>query len=181
MNEANTNQRPLVVCLHGSASNSGVWRQLKKLVRDRAVVLAPELSARGRNALTDDAEATMRQVGSARRRFHLVAHGRGCAVAACIATLYPERVKSLVFYEPAGVSRSLARRIDVPLRILCGTRTWRAAKRAAEALVDGIAQANLLKLVGMRHMAPLTHPHIVNAVIVDYVLPVNMPGQARAA
>jgi len=139
------------------------------------------LSGQGRNALTEDAESALRQIGADRRRFHIVAHGRGCAVAACITALYPERVASLVFYEPAGISRSLARRIESPLRVLCGTRTWRAARRAAGTLAELVDEANLLKLVGMRHMAPLTHPHVVNAVIVDYLLPVIMPGEARAA
>ena len=30
-------------------------------------------------------------------------------------------------------------------------------------------------------MAPLTHPHILNPVILDYVLPVVMPDQFKAA
>lgn len=178
MNETNQ-QRPVVVCLHGSASNSGMWRDFRSAVRDRAQVITPELSGHGE--LADDARSVLRQLGSCSSRFEIVAHGRGCAIAAWIAVLCPGRVTGLVFYEPAGVPGLLARRIRTPLRVLCGTKTWVAAARAAEALVDAIAGAHLLKLVGLRHMAPLTHPHPVNNVILDFILPVSMPEQPRAA
>ena len=46
---------------------------------------------------------------------------------------------------------------------------------AAPALA---CDSSLLRLFGMRHMAPLTHPHLVNAVILDYLLPARMPGEA---
>jgi hypothetical protein len=39
----------------------------------------------------------------------------------------------------------------------------------------------LLKLVGLRHMAPATHPHVFNPIVLDYILPVSMPEQVRAA
>jgi pimeloyl-ACP methyl ester carboxylesterase len=178
MNESNQ-QRPVVVCLHGSASNSGMWRDLRSAVRDRALVITPELPARGK--LAEDVGSVLRQLGPQHRAVDIVAHGRGCAVAARVAVLRPERVSSLVFYEPAGVPESLARRIRTPLRVLCGTKTWGAAKRAAETLVDAIAGAHLLQLVGLRHMAPLTHPQPVNNVILDFILPVSMPEHPQAA
>ena len=178
MKESNQ-QRPVVVCLHGSASNSGMWRDLRSAVRGRAQVITPELTGHG--DLADDARSVLRQLGSGSRNLEIVAHGRGCAVAARIAVMCPGRVTNLVFYEPAGVPESLARRIRTPLRVLCGTKTWKVAKRAAETLVYAVAGAHLLKLVGLRHMAPLTHPHPVNNVILDFILPVSMPEQPRAA
>jgi len=172
---------PLVVCLHGSASNSGMWRDFKELVRDRARVIAPDLPGLGQHALSDDVQSVLRQVGGSSRTFHIVAHARGAAVAACIATLYPERVASIVCYEPAGISRFLARGLSTPVRLLCGTRSWEAARRTAERTTERIAGAQLLKMVGLRHMAPLTHPHIVNPVLLDFILPVQMPDQFKAA
>jgi pimeloyl-ACP methyl ester carboxylesterase len=175
------NTRPVLVCLHGSASNGGMWRDLRKLVRDRATVITPDLPGLGQHALTDDVESALRQVGRTGRPFHIIAHGRGAAVAACIANLYPERVASIVCYEPAGITQTLARGLRTPFQALCGTRSWEVARRVAERTADLVSDARLLKLVGLRHMAPLTHPHIVNPVILDFVLPVIMPDQFKAA
>ena len=177
----NKHTPPILVCLHGSASNSGMWGELRKLVRNRATVIAPDLPGLGQHALTDDMESALRQIGRTRRAFHIVAHGRGAAVAACIANLYPERVASIVCYEPAGITQFLLRGLETPLRMICGTRSWASARCVAEKIAERVSHAHLLKLVGLRHMAPLTHPHIVNPVILDFVLPVDMPDQFKAA
>ena len=173
--------RPLIVCLHGSAGNSGMWQDFRKLVRDRARVITPDLPGLGRHALTDDVQSVLQQVGTTSQSFHIVAHARGAAIAACIATLYPARVASIVCYEPAGIAPFVAQGLRTPVRLLCGTRSWAAARRAAERTADLIADVRLLKMVGLRHMAPLTHPHVVNPVFLDFVLPVEMPGQFKAA
>jgi pimeloyl-ACP methyl ester carboxylesterase len=173
--------RPLIVCLHGSASNSGMWRDFRELVRDRAEVIAPDLPALGRHALSDDVQLVLQQVGTTSRPFHIVAHARGAAVAARIATLYPARVASIVCYEPAGISPFVARALRTPFHLLCGTRSWAAARRVTETMTDLIADVRLLKLVGLRHMAPLTHPQLVNPVFLDFVLPVEMPDSFKAA
>ncbi len=175
------NSRPILVCLHGSAGNSGMWSDLEKLVRKRAAVIRPDLPGLGEHALTDDVESALRQIGRTGRPFHVIAHGRGAAVAACIANLYPERVASIVCYEPAGITQTLARGLPTPLQMLCGTRSWEVARRVTEKTANLVSHARLLKLVGLRHMAPLTHPHIVNPVILDFVLPVIMPDQFKAA
>ena len=181
MNQENSAERPVVVCLHGSASNSNMWDEFRSEVRSRATVITPELPGMGQRALADDVASVLRQIGVTRKPFHIVAHSRGAAIAACIGSLYPERVASLVCYEPAGVSRFVARSLDVPVQLLCGTRSWGAARRVAEKTAELIAKACLLKLVGLRHMAPVTHPHVINPIILDYILPVSMPEQVRAA
>ena len=181
MNEKNTAKRPIVVCLHGSASNSNMWDAFRSEVRSRATVITPNLPGMGERALADDVASVLRQIGVTRKPFHIVAHSRGAAVAACIASLYPERVASLVCYEPAGISEFVARSLDVPLQLLCGTRSWQTARRVAEKTAELISDARLLKLVGLRHMAPVTHPHVFNPIVLDFILPVSMPDQARAA
>jgi len=181
MKQTINNPRPTLVCLHGSASNSGMWREFRELVRDRATVITPELPGLGQHALSDDVELALRQIAQTGRPFHIIAHGRGAAVAACIANLYPERVASIVCYEPAGITQTLARGLMMPFQMLCGTRSWDVARRVTERTAEFVAHARLLKLVGLRHMAPLTHPHIVNPVLLDFVLPVAMPDQFKAA
>jgi pimeloyl-ACP methyl ester carboxylesterase len=145
MSRKETAERPVVVCLHGSAGNSGMWIEFRNAVRSRAIVITPDLPGVGQHALADDVASVLRQIGVTRRPFHIVAHSRGAAVAASIASLYPERVESIVCYEPAGISESVARNLD------------------------------------LRHMAPATHPHVFNPIVLDYILPVSMPEQVRAA
>ena len=181
MNYKETAERPVVVCLHGSASNSGMWQEFRDAVRGRARVITPDLPGVGQHALTDDVALVLRKIGVTHRPFHIVAHARGAAVAACIASLYPERVESIVCYEPAGISEFVARNLDVPVQLLCGTRSWQMARRVAERTAELISHARLLKLVGLRHMAPATHPHVFNPIVLDYILPVSMPEQVRAA
>jgi pimeloyl-ACP methyl ester carboxylesterase len=181
MNEENIAKRPVIVCLHGSASNSNMWDELRSEVRGRATVITPDLAGIGKRALADDVASVLRQIGVTRKPFHIVAHSRGAAIAACIASLYPERVASLVCYEPAGVSPFVARSLDVPFQLLCGTRSWQVARRVAEKTAELVSHARLLKLVGLRHMAPVTHPHVFNPIVLDFILPVSMPDQARAA
>jgi pimeloyl-ACP methyl ester carboxylesterase len=181
MSEENTAERPVIVCLHGGASNSNMWDDFRSEVRGRATVITPDLPGMGKQALSDDVASVLLQIGVTRQPFHIVAHARGAAIAACIASLYPERVASLICYEPVGVSPFVARTLDVPLQLLCGTRSWQAARRVAERTAELVAHARLLKLVGLRHMAPITHPHVFNPITLDFILPVSMPDQVRAA
>lgn len=174
-------KRPVLVCLHGSASSSAMWRDFKNLVRDRATVITPDLTGQGPRALADDVQTVLRQIETLSRPFHIVAHARGAAIAACVATLYPKRVASIVCYEPTGISPFQAKRLRMPVRLLSGTRSWVAARQVAEKTAAHVADARLLKMVGLRHMAPLTHPHLVNPVFLDFVLPVAMPDQFKAA
>jgi len=178
MRDASLTQFPPVVCLHGSGATSGMWQDLRTAARGRCRVLTPQLDG---HSLAEDAASVIEQVGCDREPFHIVAHARGAAVAACMAARCPGQVLSIIAYEPAGITRALERGLTMPLRLLCGTRSWSAARQLAESLSRSVASAQLLKLVGLRHMAPLTHPNFVNAVILDYLLPTDMPGQVLAA
>jgi pimeloyl-ACP methyl ester carboxylesterase len=160
--------RPVIVCLHGSASDAGMWQELREAVRGRADVVAPDLFA---------GKDVMQQIEDIRVPFHLVGHGYGGAIAAHIAANNPERVSSMVLYEPTAVDDLPCGRIDVPLRLVSGTRSWESARQNAERLAACFRNSSLLRLFGMRHMAPLTHPRLINAVILDYVLPAVMPGE----
>jgi pimeloyl-ACP methyl ester carboxylesterase len=161
----------VVVCLHGSASTPGMWRAFRAAARGRCDVVAPELFDGSMPGALDDIEGP----------FHLVGHGLGGGIALQYAARRPHRVLGLVLYEPAGVSADHIDLGDIPVHLVSGTRSWFAARRGAERMLGQIAHATLLRLVGLRHMAPLTHPRQVNDVILDYLLPVSMPGQPLAA
>jgi pimeloyl-ACP methyl ester carboxylesterase len=108
----NTEQdtRPIVVCLHGSASNGGQWRSLRRALRGRCRVFTPDLvgygsrrfRANGKFTLQQEVDAIIEQIGDIKEPFHLIGHSYGGAVATYFAKQYPERVKSLIVYEPAN-------------------------------------------------------------------------------
>jgi pimeloyl-ACP methyl ester carboxylesterase len=258
-NRMNTEDRPIVVCVHGSASNGGQWRSFRQALRGRCRVFTPDLigygsrryRANGRFCLQDEVDAIIEQIGDITEPFHLVGHSYGGAVATYFAKQYPERVKSLILYEPANfamlydeglhteasneirrvrsafgntvgtaISRWRAARhfvtywsgakswrelkfsqrssiaavipkvaaefdalfaaadtmtdmsdLDMPVKIICGTRTRIAARRVCQLMAESIRDCRLLQLVNLQHMAPLTDPLSVNPLLVDYVVP----------
>jgi len=100
---------PSVVCLHCSASTSGQWRALMDSLADRFHVLAPDLYGCGKSPrwpetrplwLDDQIELLAPVFERAGERFHLVGHSYGGAIALKAALRFPERLQSLVLYEP---------------------------------------------------------------------------------
>jgi hypothetical protein len=59
--------------------------------------------------------------------------------------------------------------LTMPVRILCGTRTRRTAKRVCALLVSRIPGALMHWLDGLKHMAPITDASMVNTVIAELV------------
>jgi pimeloyl-ACP methyl ester carboxylesterase len=129
-----------VVCLHSNASTSAQWRHLSDLLSDRFHVIAADGCGAGKSPdwppstdATLDAEVAFLSpvLQAAGARFHVVGHSYGAAVALQLATHYPERVLSVVLYEPtlfylvAGDSPSTSPAAGI----------WQASSDAA-ALVD---------------------------------------------
>ena len=100
---------PSVVCLHANASTSGQWRALSERLAPRFRVLAPDLYDSGKGPhwpsdrvirLRDEValiEPVLREAGSP---VALVGHSYGAAVALVAALRNPQRVASIVLYEP---------------------------------------------------------------------------------
>jgi pimeloyl-ACP methyl ester carboxylesterase len=260
--------RPIVVCIHGSASNGGQWRSFRQALRGRCRVFTPDLVGYGSRrfransqfSLQHEVDAILEQIGDIKEPFHLIGHSYGGAVAIYFAKQYPERIKSLIVYEPANfavlfeegldtdaskevlrvresfaqgkgtaISRWRAARsfitywsgakawrkfkfaqrswlaavspkvaaefdaiaaahsilsdvsdLEMPVKIICGTRTRLAAKRVCELMAMQIKSSRLLQLVNMQHMAPLTDPNNVNPLLIDYVVPTIEPTAASA-
>jgi pimeloyl-ACP methyl ester carboxylesterase len=260
--------RPIVVCLHGSASNGGQWRAFRQALRGRCRVFTPDLVGYGsrrfraqhRFSLQDEVDSILEQIGDITEPFHLIGHSYGGAVATYFAKKYPQRVRSLIVYEPAnfavlfadGLHTDAAREVnsvratfaegsgtplsrwraarsfitywsgskawrkfnfaqrswlasispkvaaefnaivaaadvlsdvsdlEMPVKIICGTRTRLAAKRVCELMANQIKHSRLLQLVNLSHMAPLTDPHSVNPLLIDFVVPTVVASAASA-
>jgi pimeloyl-ACP methyl ester carboxylesterase len=100
---------PGVVCLHSNASTSAQWRGLIDLLATDHHVLAPDLYGAGRSAdwhsdrviaLGDEVSFIEPVLLKAGEPISLVGHSYGAAVALMAALARPERVRSLVLYEP---------------------------------------------------------------------------------
>ena len=101
--------RETVVLLHGSASNSALWRHTKGALQSRYRCIAPDLIGYGASAawpqqaaLGLDAElrAIEPLLQCCADALHLVGHSYGGVLALHLALADPERVQSLTLIEP---------------------------------------------------------------------------------
>jgi len=100
---------PAVVCIHANAGTSSQWRSLMDLLAPTHRVLAPDCYGSGRSpdwpsdrvmSLHDEVQFLEPVFARAGSSFSLVGHSYGAAVALVAALAHPERVRSLVLYEP---------------------------------------------------------------------------------
>lgn len=98
-----------ILAIHGSASNGGLWHKLAQEHAARRKVYAPDLAGYGEydsrvskldSTLQMRAEPLVQWIQALGDEVHLAAHSFGASVAMEILRVIPERVKSVVFYEP---------------------------------------------------------------------------------
>lgn len=98
-------ERP-ILALHGSASSGAIWQPLSKSLEGDRIVLAPDLPGYGTNTDMSELDASTRfgwlgeAICSLGGEFDLVGHSFGGAVAMVLANQYPDRVRSVMLYEP---------------------------------------------------------------------------------
>jgi len=101
--------RETVVLLHGSASNSALWRHTKSALQARYRCIAPDLIGYGSPAAWPQQaafglDAELRAIEPSLRccadTLHLVGHSYGGVLALHLALADPERVQSLTLIEP---------------------------------------------------------------------------------
>lgn len=106
-----------VVCIHSSASSSAQWRPLMDHLAGRFRTLAVDLYGSGKSpmwpavrplSLADEVALLEPVLAAAGDRFHLVGHSYGGAVALEAARAEPDRVESLVLFEPVLFSALIA-------------------------------------------------------------------------
>jgi len=101
--------RETVVLLHGSASNSALWRHTKSALQSRYRCIAPDLIGYGSSAAWPQRaafglDAELRAIEPLLRccadTLHLVGHSYGGVLALHLALADPGRVQSLTLIEP---------------------------------------------------------------------------------
>lgn len=95
-----------VVALHCSGADGGQWRKLGERTGPAYRVVAPDLVAavpcRMEFRLRDEAGPLIDLIDAQPRPVHLIGHSYGGGVALAIAAARPEKVASLVLYEPSA-------------------------------------------------------------------------------
>ena len=98
-------ERP-ILALHGSASSGAIWQPLSKSLEGDHIVLAPDLPGYGTNVDMSELDASTRfgwlgeAICSLGGEFDLVGHSFGGAVAMVLANQFPDRIRSVILYEP---------------------------------------------------------------------------------
>jgi pimeloyl-ACP methyl ester carboxylesterase len=112
-----------VVCVHASASSSGQWRALMDLLSGRFRSLAVDLYGYGQSppwpegrplSLADEATLIEPVFEAAGDRCHLIGHSYGGAVALKAALTRPDRLRSLILFEPVLFAALVADGPDQP-------------------------------------------------------------------
>lgn len=139
--------RPLVICLHSSASTARQWAALVERLSPSLNVVAPDLAGHGEGTawrddgtdiLSRDAATVVAMALDAGSPVHLVGHSWGGAVALRAARGHPKLFASVTAYEP------------VLFRLLRD----RGERRAPGALVASFGRAIRAELrAGLRHAA----------------------------
>lgn len=100
-----------VIALHGSVSNSAQWRSLIGWLSGRYRIITPDLPGYGGSphaegndvpTLDEIARALLPIIDGCGEPIHLVGHSFGGTVALKIASMFPEKVRSLTLIEPAA-------------------------------------------------------------------------------
>jgi len=129
-----------VICIHASASSSAQWRPLLASLSRQYRTLAVDLYGCGRSpnwpgnrplTLADEAALLEPVFAGAGPRVHLIGHSYGGAVALKMALTHPERLASVVVFEPVLFSLLLADDPDQP-----AAREIRAVRDETTAAVD---------------------------------------------
>ena len=108
---------PSVICLHSNASSSSQWRALTTRIEKDFTVYAPDLYGAGKSpqwpsndvmSLADEISLIDPILGKASSPCALIGHSYGAAVALVAALANPEKVRTLVLYEPTLFSLLIA-------------------------------------------------------------------------
>lgn len=142
-----------VICLHSSTASSKQWDRLMQQLGSKYRVMAPDLYGHGKSphwpgaaapSLAQEAQFIASAFDALPQPAHLVGHSYGGAIALKFALMFPERVRSLVLFEPvlfrlladrAPGHRATAEAISVAVAVRRAVQAGRADV-AAQGFID---------------------------------------------
>jgi pimeloyl-ACP methyl ester carboxylesterase len=150
----NTTPPSRAIALHCSGSGARQWHHLGETLGTRYDLLTPEYYGckgigpwTGTHAFTlaDEAARILSIIDTADRKVHLIGHSYGGGVALHMALMRPDRIASLILYEPSafhllkdidsGGAKALAEIVAIACEVASGVMTG-DYRGAAEAFVD---------------------------------------------
>lgn len=73
-----------------------------------------------------------------------------------------------LFREPAPLDAFA--RLDIPILYMLGERSPESAQAVARVLIPSLPRATTVRFPDLGHMAPVTHPEVINAVIEQFLI-----------
>lgn len=94
----------------------------------------------------------------------------GAAAQAAVAARMPSIARQFDALHAAADPRAVLAERSLPTLVLTGAATVPAAQRFGALLEAAWPHASHRRLAGLGHMGPLSHPHVVNPLITDFLL-----------
>lgn len=158
--------QPTLLLLHGFTADKNVWPRFARHLLPDYSVLIPDLPAYGESS--HDAEASYSIPAQASRvldlldalelaQVHVMGNSMGGELAAYLAAVYPQRIRSLAMLDPGGLASTQPSELDK-----------RAAAGANPFVISTLEQFQDLSALTMAQ-PPWLPPSIMAALAADYV------------
>jgi pimeloyl-ACP methyl ester carboxylesterase len=72
-----------------------------------------------------------------------------------------------LFHEPTPLERFAE--LEMPILYMTGTRSPMSSLGVAKLLIPVLPRVEVVEFEGLGHMGPVTHPHVINRAIVDFL------------
>jgi len=151
---------PVLLLVHGIASDSEVWRSSLALLARRATVIAPDLPGHGVSGKAPG-DYSLGSLASSLRdllvtlgheRATLVGHSLGGGVAMQFAYMFPERTERLVLVSPGGLGRTV--------HLLLRAATLPGSELVIAGTVGPIAALGRASAAAVRHLGLRVAPDL---------------------
>ena len=86
------------------------------------------------------------------------------------ASLMPKVVAEFDALLSTGVTAADFTKLNIPVRLLCGTKTRRTARKVAEILVTSLPNVEFIEVEKAAHMAPTTDAARINPLFAEHVV-----------
>ena len=80
----------------------------------------------------------------------------------------------------AGVSVDDFAKLNIPVRLICGTKTRATARKVTEILAGTLPDVELVTVDGAAHMAPTENPDRINPLFAEHVI-ASLPANLKVA